>query len=471
MRRKLVTMARREKSIPTGRIRRTARVGGLVGGQAARGAMTKAANVARSEDAGREALERRYLETAERIVDVLGTMKGAAMKVGQVVSFLDIEFVPPEYRDLIQDKLAELRAAAPQVSFDRMRGVIEDDLDGSLEEAFAEFDPEAVAAASIGQVYRARLHDGRAVAVKVQYPGISAAVRADLQNLGLLLRLAKSIAPGIDPKAIAGEIRERIVDECDYELEAQAHRAFERDWRGHPFVYVPPVITSLSRERVLVTEWVDGMPFDEVKKLPKPDRDRFAEIVYRFFIGSFHRTGHFSADPHPGNYLLMGDGRVAFIDFGMNKKLPRARIDAERRWLRAAMERDTESLRSQLGALGFFDPDDERVSAERVMDHIWTLSWWWFEDREITISRELVAEIMIDAGDPRSDYWDLLRRENIPADDVFAQRMAGLTFAVLGQLEATNNWYRIAREYLYGDPPATPLGEAEAPFWGLPTAA
>ena len=133
MRRKLVTMARREKPIPTGRIRRTARVGGLVGGQAARGAMTKAANVARSEDAGREALERRYLETAERIVDVLGTMKGAAMKVGQVVSFLDIEFVPPEYRDLIQDKLAELRAAAPQVSFDRMRGVIEDDLDGSLE--------------------------------------------------------------------------------------------------------------------------------------------------------------------------------------------------------------------------------------------------------------------------------------------------------------------------------------------------
>jgi len=126
--------------------------------------------------------------------------------------------------------------------------------------------PPGVAAASIGQVYRARLHDGRAVAVKVQYPGISAAVRADLQNLGLLLRVAKGIAPGIDPKAIAGEIRERIVDECDYELEAQAHRAFERDWRGHPFVYVPPVITSLSRERVLVTEWVDGMPFDEVER-------------------------------------------------------------------------------------------------------------------------------------------------------------------------------------------------------------
>ena len=464
-------MARGDKPIPTGRIRRTARVGTLVGTQAAKSAATRAANVARSEEARRAALERRYVETAEQIVDVLGTMKGAAMKVGQVVSFLDIDFVPPEYRDLIQAKLAELRSAAPQVSFDRMRKVIEDDLEQPLEGAFDEFDPEAVAAASIGQVYRARLHDGREVAVKVQYPGVAAAVRADMQNLGLLLRLAKRIAPGLNPQAIAGEIRERIIDECDYELEAQAHRAFERDWRGHPFVYVPPVVTRLSRERVLVTEWVDGMPFDEVKKLPKPERDRFGEIVYRFFIGSFHRTGHFSADPHPGNYLLMEDGRVAFIDFGMNKKLSLERVDAERSWLRAAMERDGESLREQLGALGFFDPDDERVTAERLMDHIWALSWWWFEDQTITIAREFVAEIMVDAGDPRSDYWDLLRRETVPGDAIFSQRMAGLTFAVLGQLEATGNWYRIAREYLYGDPPSTPLGEAEAPFWGLPTAA
>jgi len=442
-----------------------------VGAQAARGAATRAANIARSEEARRAALERRYAETAEQIVDVLGTMKGAAMKVGQVVSFIDLEFVPPEYRDLIQEKLAELRSAAPVVSFDRMRKVVEDDLEQPLAAAFAHFDPEAVAAASIGQVYRAHLHDGREVAVKVQYPGVSAAVRADMQNLGLLLRLARRIAPGLDPQAIAGEIRERIIDECDYELEAMAHRAFERDWRGHPFVFVPAVVSSLSRERVLVTEWVDGMPFDEVKSLPKEERDRFAEIVYRFFIGSFHRTGHFSADPHPGNYLLMDDGRVAFIDFGMNKKLTAERVEAERAWLRAAMERDHDALRKQLAALGFFDAADERVTAERLMDHVWALSWWWFEDREATISREFVAEIMVDGGDPRSEYWDLMRRETLPGDAVFAHRMAGLVFAVLGQLEATGNWHRIAREYLYEDPPSTPLGEAEAPFWGLAPAA
>jgi predicted unusual protein kinase regulating ubiquinone biosynthesis (AarF/ABC1/UbiB family) len=458
-------MARREKPIPTGRVRRTAKVGGLIGGQAARTAATRAANVTRSEDERREALERRYLQTATQIVDVLGTMKGAAMKLGQVLSFLDISAVPPEYRDMIQEKFAELRDAAPRVSFREMRRVIEKDLEQRLEEVFAEFDEEAAGAASIGQVYRARLHDGRSVAVKVQYPGVAAAVRADLQNLGLLLRMARRLAPGLDAKSLAEEIRERIADELDYEAEAQAHRSFAREWRGHPFVHVPEVVTELSRERVLVTDWVDGIPFDRVKELPQDERDRFGEILFRFFIGSLYRTGHFSGDPHPGNYLLMEDGRVAFIDFGMNKRLPRERVEAERRWLRAAMERDAESLREQWGALGFFDPDDERVTAERVMDHVWALSWWYFEDSDFTVTRDFVAQVMVDAGDPRSEYWDLMRHENVPADHVFAQRMAGLTFAVLGQLGATGNWHRMSREFVYGDPPATPLGEQDAAFW------
>src|SRR5204863_5571609 len=152
------------------------------------------------------------------------------------------------YRDLIQAKLAELRSAAPQVSFDRMRKVIEDDLEQPLEEAFDEFHPEAVAAASIGQVYLASLHDGREVAVKVQYPGVAAAVRADMQNLGMILRLMKRIAPGLDVKATADEIRSRIGDELDYELEAQHQRALARIFRNHPFIAVPEVVSSLSRE-------------------------------------------------------------------------------------------------------------------------------------------------------------------------------------------------------------------------------
>ncbi|HEX8052329.1 MAG TPA: AarF/ABC1/UbiB kinase family protein, partial [Thermoleophilaceae bacterium] len=367
---------------------------------------------------------------------------------------------------VVQEALAQLRDSAPTVPFDQMRKVIETDLEQPIGEAFAELDPEAVAAASIGQVYRARLHDGRDVAVKVQYPGAESAVRADMQNLGLLLRAARSIAPGLDSKAVAGEIRERILDECDYEAEAIAHRSFAREWRGHPFVHVPDVVTSLSRRRVIVTEWVDGRSFDEVKALGSDERDRFAEIVYRFFVGSLYRLGHFSADPHPGNYLLMDDGRVAFIDFGMNKKISRELIEREREWLKAVMERDPARLRTLLGELGYFDPADEKVTGEWLLEHAWALGGWWLEDRgEFMVTRELVTEVMVAGADPRSDYWELMRHETVPPDFVLAQRMVGLVFAVMAQLDATANWHRIAREFIYGDPPATPLGEAEESFF------
>ena len=153
---------------------------------------------------------------------------------------------------------------------------------------FAEFDEDAMAAASIGQVYRARLHDGRDVAVKVQYPGVAQAVRADLQNLGLIMRVAKRIAPGMDAKAMTEEIKERLSDELDYEQEAQAQRAFARAWRGHPFVVVPDVVTSLSRERVLVSEWVDGLGFEEVKRAarggPRPLRRDRVPLLLRLAL-------------------------------------------------------------------------------------------------------------------------------------------------------------------------------------------
>src|SRR5919199_4210941 len=364
------------KDVPTGRVRRAAKVGRLAGGQAARGYATKAANLTRGEEARHAAAARRQMEAAEQIFDVLGQMKGAAMKVGQVASFIDTGAFPPEFQERIQAKLAELRDSAPRVSFARMRKVVEDDLGERLGDVFEEFSEEAVAAASIGQVYRARLRDGRDVAVKVQYPGAEQAVRADMANLGLLLRAAKTIAPGLDGKAVAGEIRERILDECDYESEAIAHRGFAREWRGHPFLYVPDVVTGLSRRRVIVTEWVDGRRFDDVRQLPAPERDRFAEILYRFFVGSLYRHGHFSADPHPGNYMLMDDGRVAFIDFGMNKKLSRERVEREIRWLRAVIERDADGLRDQLAELGYFDRADAKVTGERLLAHAWKIGWW-----------------------------------------------------------------------------------------------
>jgi predicted unusual protein kinase regulating ubiquinone biosynthesis (AarF/ABC1/UbiB family) len=396
---------------------------------------------------------------------VLGNMKGAAMKVGQVASFIDTGAMPPEFRERVQAKLAELRDSAPRVSFEQMRKVIEEDLEEALEDAFAEFGEQAVAAASIGQVYRARLHDGRPVAVKVQYPDVARAVRSDLQNLGLIMRVAKRIAPGMDAKAMAQELRERLAEELDYEHEAQNHRAFARTWRGHPFIVVPDVVTRLSRERVLVTEWVDGIGFEEVRRGDRAERDRFGEIMFRFFLGSLYRTGHFSGDPHPGNYLLRDDGRVAFLDFGMAKRVPAEQIELETEVIRAGMEGDARRLHSGLARIGYFDADDPVLEPERVLAHFRDAAGWYLEDRELTLEREYVARVMIDFGDPRSEHWPLMRRQTLPPQAMLARRMEALTFGVLGQLEATANWHRIAREWLFGDPPSTPLGEAEAEFF------
>jgi predicted unusual protein kinase regulating ubiquinone biosynthesis (AarF/ABC1/UbiB family) len=452
--------------IPTGRLRRTARIGGLAGGQAARSYAARAADLTRSDEKRQAAAEKRQIQMADRILDVLGQMKGAAMKVGQVASFVDSGALPPEVHRRLEEKLAELRDSAPRVSFEEMRRVLESDLGERLEDVFAEFEPEAFAAASIGQVYRARLQDGRRVAVKIQYPGIARAVRADLQNLGLILRVAKMMAPGMDPKAMAAEIRERLTEELDYELEAQTHRAFARTWRGHPFVVIPEVLTRLSSEHVLVTEYVDGLGFEQVKELPQGERDRFGEIVFRFFLGSLYRTRRFSADPHPGNYLLLADGRVAFLDFGMAKQISPAQAEAELAVMRAGIDRDPERLHAALAAMGFFDPTDELIAAEAVQEHFEAAAGWYAFDREFTIDREYVRQVMIDVSAPHSRFWELMRRQTIPPQTMFARRMEGLTLAVLGQLEATANWHRIAREWLYGDPPATPLGEAEAEFFG-----
>src|SRR4051812_37124777 len=177
--------------IPTSRLRRLSKIGGVAASTAAKQFGTRAANVARSEEAGQKALERRQVQTAEQIVAVLGTMKGAAMKLGQVMSFLDVGLVPEEFREEFQNKLAALRDAAPKVSFQQMKKVIEDEYEESVDDVFETLDPVPIAAASIGQVYKARMHDGRDVAVKVQYPGVASAVRADMQNLGMILRLMK----------------------------------------------------------------------------------------------------------------------------------------------------------------------------------------------------------------------------------------------------------------------------------------
>jgi predicted unusual protein kinase regulating ubiquinone biosynthesis (AarF/ABC1/UbiB family) len=461
-------MTEQTRSIPTGRARRTAKVGGLFGAEVARTYRTKAANLMRSQEARDAADARRRLEAAGHVVDVLGEMKGPAMKLGQMASILDLTGLPPGESERLQAKLGELRDRAPQTAFQEMRRVIEHDLGDRLSNVFAEFDPDAVAAASIGQVYRARLHDGRDVAVKVQYPRVAAAVRADLQSLGLITRAARRFAPGLDAKAMALEMRERITEELDYEHEAQAQRAFARRWRGHPFIWVPDVVTSLCRARVLVSDWVDGIGFQELMDAPRATRDRVGEIVLRFFFGSLYRFGRFSGDPHPGNFRLLDDGRVAFLDFGMTKTVARGRVDAELRVLRAALDRDAHAVHAGLAELGFFEPHDPRFEPARILEHVRAINAWYTRDAPVTLTPEYVSALLAHAGDPRSPYWDLMKNETMPPESLFASRMQGMTLAGIGQLRATANWHRIMSEWLYGTSPASPLGLAEAAFFDAP---
>lgn len=450
-----------DKKIPKGRVRRSAKLGSAMGMQATRYAGTKAAGLARSEEGAQEKLESRHLETAVKMASILGEMKGAAMKLGQLASFVDTEFLPPEYAEIYQEQLAKLRTSAEPMSWEKAEGVLEEEYKGeSLQDHFSDFEHEAFAAASIGQVHRATLIDGRQVAVKVQYPGIAEALEADLANAGMIVRLARALAPGLDAKAVAEELRVRVLEELDYEYEAQSHRSFSRAYRGHPFIYVPDVVTRLSRRRVLVTEYVDGMGFEQIKELPDAERSRFGEIVFRFCFGSIYHLQHFNADAHPGNYLLMEDGRVAFLDFGMTKRLDPEQIELEQRAVDAAVKKDPELLRQALHDLGFVN-NPSKLDAERLLEHVMVVGGWYLEDREYEVSARRVMKVIEVTSDPRSDFYDLLRRENLPADELMGRRMETGLLAVLAQLRAKRNWHRIMREWVYADPPETELGEAE----------
>lgn len=456
-------MARGGDEIPTSKVRRATSTTSALGPSGAKLAGTLLTNLARSPERAREVLEARHAEVAEQAAEVLGNLRGGAMKVGQLASFVDVDFLPPEYRSIYQEKLAGLRDAAPSMSWEKVKGVLEDEWEEPIEALFSEIEPEALAAASIGQVHRGVLADGRRVAIKVQYPEIADALESDLGLVSVLIALGKIIAPGLDPKIVAGELRERVLEELDFELEAQNQRTFVRAYRGHPFVLVPDVVTALSRRRVLVTAWVDGIRFDEILRREQAQRNRVGEIIVRFFYGSMERLGRFNTDPHPGNYLLCPDGRMAFLDFGNTAGVGDRSL--MRKALSAALDGDADNFTKAASDLGYVR-DLGRVDRELLMAQALALGDWYLHDRELRIDPDYVATIIASLLDPRAMEGSLrlIRQLKVPPEEIWLRRVETSVLAVLGQLRAENNWHRIMLDVLGGEP-ATELGKLDAEFW------
>jgi hypothetical protein len=259
-------------------------------------------------------------------------------------------------------------------------------------------------------------------------------------------------------------VRSRIGEELDYELEAQHQRSLARIFRGHPFIVVPDVVTGLSRERVIVTEFVRGAGFEEIKLADQETRDRVGEIVFRFFFGCMYRHHQFSGDPHPGNFMLMDDGKVAFLDFGLFKVMPKELIELELACQRAGHEGDAEELHRIWAEAGLIASPD-RFRPDKLLAQFRDATWWYVLDEEIELEPEIATQVLIDMSDPRSQHFGQMRHETLPADHLFGRRVEMLTLAVLSQLRARANWHRIAREWMYDDPPGTALGEEEAAFY------
>ncbi len=397
----------------------------------------------------------RRRQAAEAVAETMGHMKGAFMKLGQMLSFVSDE-VPEEFRVA----LAALQASAPPMEFALLRAVAEEELGRPLERAFARFDERPLASASIGQVHRATLPSGEEVAVKIQYPGVADAIRADLGNATMLYRLLSPLYPGLDARPVVDELRGRVLEELDYAREADTQRAFVRLYEGHPFIRIPRVHASHSTARVLTTELVDGRRFADVLGDDEAARARWGEILFRFVFGSIVRHGMFNGDPHPGNYLFDADGRVVFLDFGCVKYFPSQMLTDWRALVRAHLTCDRVAFGRQLVALGFL-PSTEGFDLDVLFDYFGYFYEPIQEDREFVFTREYNARSFKHVFKADGSAAGLSKKLNMPRDFVFVNRIQWGVHSVLAHLGARGNFHRIERELLFGDPPSTELGRAE----------
>jgi predicted unusual protein kinase regulating ubiquinone biosynthesis (AarF/ABC1/UbiB family) len=399
------------------------------------------------------------LKTAESITEALGNMKGAMMKLGQMASYLDQGL--PEH---VRSALAELQSNAPPMSAELAARVVEEELGAAPSEVFAEWDPQPIASASIGQVHRAITHDGRAVAVKVQYPGVGAAIRSDLGNAGLLFGAIGMLFPGLEPEPLVAELRERLEEELDYRLEADNQRLFADFFRGHPFIHVPDVVAGLSAERVLTTELAEGVRFEELMTWSQRERDLAAEAIFRFVFGSLYRLHAFNGDPHPGNYLFRPGGQVTFLDFGLVKRFTPGDIAVLEEMIQAmVIDRDISEYRRIIERIGMLRAGATFTDAE-VEAYFGHFYDFVLRDEVATITPEYASETVRRYFDASGPHGEIMKAANVPPTFVIMQRINLGLYAIFGQLRATANWRRISNELwpFVGGPPSTDLGRQAA---------
>lgn len=429
-------------------------VGSTYAGTTARKLFASAERRAELDDEAR-------LRTAEQVAERLGNMKGALMKIGQMASYLDDGLPDP-----VRQALASLQAAAPPMAAELAAEVVERELGRPPCELFLEWDAEPIAAASIGQVHRAVVVDPvtgeeRAVAVKVQYPGVADAIEADLANTDMLGTILRQGFGGLDPKDMVTEIKERLTEELDYRREAVNQQQFAAFYKGHPFINVPAVLPSLSTGKVITSDLVVGAPWREVLEWDQHERDLAGEALFRFVFRSLYRMRAFNGDPHPGNYLFHGDGKVTFLDFGLVRYFSQDELDVFATMVRlAAVEHDHEGFRRVVEDAGLLRPGAP-VTTEEAGAYFSQFYETVAHDRVTTWTPEYASGIVrhtFDRSSPIAQY------ATVPRSFVFIQRINLGLYALLGDLRATGNFRQMAEELwpFTAGRPSTPLGEAEA---------
>lgn len=380
-----------------------------------------------------EALASAQMKTADQLFRTLGNLKGGAMKMGQALSIFEAA-LPEDFTSPYRESLTKLQDSAPPMSHESVESQMRKNLGENWRSKFTMFSDEATAAASIGQVHKAVWHDGREVAVKIQYPGAGPAILADLNQIGRLSRMFGAAFPGLDLKEIVAELKLKVAEELDYIHESSIQRKFAVGFDGHPDFYVPHVLSASPG--VIVTEWVDGISLARIiENGTQDERNHYGQLYLRFLLSGPSAVGYMHADPHPGNFRVMSDGRLAVLDFGAAADLPHGLPTAMGRLLTIAMAGDSETVLEGLRHEGFIKPGIE-LDPQALLDYLAPFTEPAMHET-FTHSREWLKELFAKTADPRNPDWAIGLKINLPPSYLLIHRTWLGSIGVLCQLGAT----------------------------------